>query len=144
MTLVKRKQGFAIVVLDLPEALMNRRQSCSCCSLPVIIILATCTTTAHAAGDSADIMCDQLGREIALRAAEQLGAAIDTSTRSTLADIAGQACLDYQSMPPAGAETARPAPAADDRVDEPGEAGLFDVEIIDPQDRVKRPGLKRR
>jgi hypothetical protein len=123
---------------------MIRRFSSSCCSLPLVFIFSTCTTTVQAADDSAVIMCDQLGREIALRAAEQLGAAINTTNRSILADIARQACLDYQVMPAAVAGTARPAPATEAPGDEPGEAGLFDVEIIDPQDRVKRPGLKRR
>lgn len=87
--------------------------------------------------------CNQLGREIALRAAEQMPQSFDSAARSRLAAIAEGACVEFSTdvaATPVGAPAASPAPeAADD-----GQASLFDVELIAPEDRVRRPGLKRR
>ena len=132
---------------------MKRKQSFSLLRIPVLLAIAVTGNITLAADSSHETMCDQLGREIALRAAEQMGS-FDADSRTTLAAIARQACMDHHGTSAMSMQQARPAapamaPAAvvvDETVaDETGEAeGLFDVEIIDPQERVRRPGLKRR
>ena len=133
---------------------MKKKQSFSLLQIPMLLATAVTGNIALAADSSHEtMMCDQLGREIALRAAEQMGS-FDADSRTTLAAIARQACLDHHgtsamSMQQAGPAAAAMAPAAvvvdEPAADETGEAeGLFDVEIIDPQERVRRPGLKRR
>jgi hypothetical protein len=129
-------------MLKQPEPDMNRRYPRSSCSLPLMWILTSLACPTQAAEASADLMCDQLGREIALRAAEQLGAAINTANRAELAEIARQACLDYRTMPVVDVQPIQQAPAGP-AAEDSGE-GLFDLEVIDPEDRVRRAGLKRR
>ena len=101
----------------------------------VTALLAPCV---HAA-EPQDRDCDQLGREIALRAAEQMPQSFDSAARTQLAAIAESACIEFGANTaglPAASETGDAAPDAN------GE--LFDLELIEPQDRVRRPGLKRR
>lgn len=96
--------------------------------------------------------CNQLGREVALRAAEQLsGVGLDTAARAELASIAETVCMDYTAqaavMPAAdSADGAVGQAAAALESDEPEEAGrrsVFGLELIPPEERVRRPGLKR-
>lgn len=92
--------------------------------------------------------CNQLGREIALRAGEELGT-LDAGERNRLAELAESACLDLGAMPAvsattAPAATATPADAAAARatdVVEDGRRGF--MERIPPEERVRRPALKR-
>jgi hypothetical protein len=123
-----------------------------CHALAATLLLSAGADAVLAAEGSVAIQCDLLGREIALRAAEQMETAITTANRATLAEIARQACLDYQVQPvmadaapgtisPAAQET---TPTAAPEAEESDAAGLFDLEIIEPEDRVRRPGLKRR
>lgn len=85
--------------------------------------------------------CNQLGREIALRAAEQLQVSLDADSRSQLAGLAETACLEHMT----GAAASAPAAAEDAETPSPTTGnGLFDLELVDPADRVRRGGLKRR
>jgi len=89
--------------------------------------------------------CNQLGREIALRAAEQMPVSLDADSRRQLAVLAETACLEHMTGAAAPAPASAPPAAAD--AETPGTAsgsGLFDLELVDPADRVRRGGLKRR
>lgn len=94
--------------------------------------------------------CNQLGREIALRAAEQLEVPMDAQARAELAALAEAACLEDAAAAPAEmtVEEAGTGAAEAGESEASAEAGtarsLFDIEVIDPADRVQRPGLKRR
>lgn len=101
----------------------------------VAALLASCV---HAA-EPQDRDCNQLGREIALRAAEQMPQSFDSAARTQLAAIAESACIEFGANI-TGAPSA--SVAGDTAADENGE--LFDLDLIEPQDRVRRPGLKRR
>jgi len=90
-------------------------------------------------------MCNQQGREIALRLSEEISDKLDARDRQQVAAIAEEVCLSFG--PPAGAEprrgrdnseSAEPADAED------GNTLPGGLRIIDPEDRVQRPGLKRR
>ncbi len=96
------------------------------------------------------VTCNQMGREVALRAAEELSVPLDAAIRTELAAIAESTCVsylptaeDYAAAEAAGAVAGPPvnAVAADD---EASGRQLFDLELIEPEDRVRRPGLKRR
>jgi hypothetical protein len=124
-----------------------------------------------AAEDAGNRACNLQGREIALRVTEEVSPDTSASERNRIAAIAEQVCLDFAvttagpapaNMPvisrPAAAqqpaqavaapvagtpETAGPATAAEEAAEE--DSGLLgDIRIIDPEDRVRRPGLKRR
>jgi len=89
--------------------------------------------------------CNQLGREIALRAAEQLQVSLDADSRSQLAGLAETACLEHMTGAAAPTPASVPAAAADAETPSPAAGnGLFDLELVDPADRVRRGGLKRR
>lgn len=92
--------------------------------------------------------CNLLGREIALRAVEELNLELDAGMRSKLADIAESSCLDYQAVPTQATGRIQGSDSATgmavDADLEDADSSLFDLNIIDPEDRVRRPGLKRR
>lgn len=106
----------------------------------VVLLSALSSTACHAAAadDPAALRCNQLGREIALQAAEQLSVRLDADSRSQLAEIAEQACMDYAPV-----AQAVPAMAPAEAATPEDNNELFDIELIDPADRVRRPGLKR-
>jgi hypothetical protein len=108
-----------------------------------VVLLSALSLTASFAAEGTDpagLHCNQLGREIALQAAEQLSVPLDADSRTKLAGIAEQACLDYaRPAQPAVTEAAPAAAVVPDKNNE-----FFDLELIDPADRVRRPGLKRR
>ncbi len=101
-------------------------------------------STAALAAD-ADTGCNQLGREIALRAAEQMQAGFDATGRSELAAIAEAVCLEFTAPGAAAASVEAQSPAGETPAAEPeaGRRGLFNLELIPPEERVRRPGLKR-
>ena len=102
--------------------------------------------------------CNLQGREIALRISEEVSSDLTTADRARIATIAEEVCSEYrpaapaadmpvvsrpaapQPAPQAVTVPATPEPAA---TDEEEDGGLFDLKIIDPDDRVRRPGLKR-
>jgi len=119
--------------------------------LPGLIGLSICLCQpALAAAAASAPNCNQLGREIALRAAEQLEVPLDAQTRTELAALAEAACLEGEAVAPVEARVEESAgvvaePAEPEADTEAGRASrLFDIEVIDPADRVQRPGLKRR
>jgi len=94
-----------------------------------------------AAADT-DPGCNQLGREVALRAAEQMQAGLDAAARSELAAIAEAVCREFTVPMATGPAVSGEAEAPD--AEPPAErGGLFDLQLIPPEDRVRRPGLKR-
>jgi len=119
-------------------------------ALPGLIGLSMCLCQPVLAAAASSPNCNQLGREIALRAAEQLEVPMDAQARTELAALAEAACLEDTAAAPAevvagesGSVVAAPAePEAS--VETGSERRLFDIEVIDPADRVQRPGLKRR
>jgi hypothetical protein len=114
---------------------MNKTLAC----LALLTVFQTTAALAASAPDQRD--CNLLGREIALRAAEELTVSLNAEARARLAAIAESTCL--ANPVPAFADTAAAA-APDVSEDDPATRELFDLEIIEPQDRVRRPGLKRR
>lgn len=103
-------------------------------------------------------LCNMQGREIALRISEEMNSNLDAGDRSRIAGIAAEVCREFVAEGNAPGnmaamrrpEAGRPAAAAAEEADpeEAGEdeerRGLFgNLRIIDPEDRVKRPGLKR-
>lgn len=120
-----------------------------------------------AAEDPGNRACNLQGREIALRISEEVSPDTSASERNRIAAIAEEVCRDFavstagpapENMPvisrPATAQQSAqavtaPAAAAPEAAaqatDAEEESGLFgDIRIIDPEDRVRRPGLKRR
>jgi hypothetical protein len=90
--------------------------------------------------------CNQLGREVALRAAEQLPAAgLDAAARAELAAIAEAVCVDY-TQPLADSAAAAGAAAARGAAEtaEEGRRNILGLDIIPPEERVRRAALKRR
>lgn len=99
-----------------------------------------------AAAADTDAGCNQMGREVALRAAEQMQAGLDAAARTELAAIAEAVCLEFTV--PAGAASADSAAPTGDNEAPAADAGnerreAFGLEIIPPEERVRRPGLKR-
>lgn len=85
--------------------------------------------------------CNLLGREVALRAAEQLNTAIiDADQRMQLALIAEAVCEEYQAdallIEQAGQGSGADAEDADNK--------FLTLDLIAPEDRVRRTALKRR
>jgi hypothetical protein len=122
-------------------------------TLPLNFSLVRCVLAASAgalfplsaaAADTA-AGCNQMGREVALRAAEQMQADFDAAARTELAAIAEAVCLEFTVPAAASASSSAPAAASEapatDAVKERREA--FGLEIIPPEERVRRPGLKR-
>jgi hypothetical protein len=111
-------------------------------------VLVLCTPCVLAA--DVDSGCNHLGREIALRAAEQMQAGLGAGERSELARIAEEVCREFSvpAVDAAAAESsiAEPVAAAEAAVPEAAGAerrGLLNLEIIPAEERVRRPGLKR-
>lgn len=108
----------------------------------------SCVLPVAAQAQSA-ISCNQLGRELALRATEQGIGSLSAADRTELAQLAETVCVEFQQSTPAVSSTpvapssAAPAAAPAAEQEEERKRGLFDLEIIDPADRVRRPGLKR-
>jgi len=101
----------------------------------------------HAADpEMVDLRCNQLGRELALRSVKELGLELNSESRSELAGLAEQICMDFEVYSPLSEEapltTVKPEP---DRgtLDREEKEGLFSLKKIAPEDRVRRPGLKR-
>lgn len=135
-----------------------------------VLVLAGClfhaALPALAAESVDERACNQQGREIALRVSEEVSDGLDASGRSRIAAIAEEVCLEFNGAGnaaglPVVARPAQPAAAAPAQAaagaQAPGAAaeaageteaeedgGLFNLRIIDPEDRVQRPGLKRR
>jgi hypothetical protein len=86
--------------------------------------------------------CNQLGREVALRAAEQMQAGLDAGARTELAAIAEAVCLEFTVPPASAAALAEERVAPAETAAEP-RAGVLGLEIIPAEERVRRPGLKR-
>lgn len=91
--------------------------------------------------------CNQLGREIALRAAERMQAGLDAAARAELALIAEEACVEF-AAPQAAAAQPGVVPPAVAATEADGESGqeprrLFGLDIIPPEDRVRRAAMKR-
>ena len=102
-----------------------------------------------------DRACNQLGRESALRISEQTQLGMSSEQRRNVAAIVEQACLEYSDSgaglmdsqaqnPTAANASGGEATAEETSQAEEEEGGFFNLRIIDPEDRVQRPGLKRR
>ena len=93
--------------------------------------------------------CNLQAREIALRISEEVSNELTAAERNQIVVIAEEVCMDIAppprvARPNVQAESASPT-ASPEASDEEDEDGLFgDLRIIDPEDRVRRPGLKRR
>lgn len=113
----------------------------------VFLITVLLGSGAYGAEQPGAITCNQMGREIALRAAEELTVPLDASVRMELAAIAESTCVSYLPGTPDEAAAGLTAPvdtASAKSADGDSERTLFDLEFIEPEDRVRRPGLKRR
>lgn len=114
--------------------------------LAAILILPVSVFGQPSAGGRA---CNLQAREIALRISEEVSNELTAEERGQIVAIAEEVCMDIASPPrvarpnaPAEAETPTATPEAPVEGDEEGLFG--DLRIIDPEDRVRRPGLKRR
>lgn len=116
------------------------------------------------AADAMDArLCNIQAREIALRISEELDSEFSARERSQISTIAEEVCLDLANEfsgpdsngltenTPSGtspndnnpADSVQSRPQVDENEAEDG--GLLgDLRIIDSEDRVRRPGLKRR
>ena len=118
--------------------------------IPAFALLAcsagTYPATAASAPDADTLQrCNLQARELALQASEKLLPELDAEMRSSLAMLAEEICLDYfqgsVTSVPGDNSTAVNAAASSEEED----GGPFgDLRIIEPEDRVQRPGLKRR
>jgi len=98
-------------------------------------------------------VCNLQAREIALRISEEVSSTMTSWERSQIVAIAEEVCIGNRAMSSSAnfdqastsADNMAEAPGDDkDQVDEEGRGLLGDLKIIDPEDRVKRPGLKRK
>lgn len=116
-------------------------------------------------------LCNLQGREVALRLSEELDVGLDTEQRAQAAQIAEAVCLEYsdstanptnnglsvierpeatatrvENVSPAEGFAAQPdTESGTDADTEEDKNGLFgNLKIIPAEDRVRRPGLKRR
>ena len=114
-----------------------------------LVTLAFSSVLPIAAHAQSALSCNQLGRELALRATEQGIGSLSATDRTTLAALTETVCQEFQQAVPAASSTpvlpSAPADAATPAApeEEQRERGLFDLDVIDPADRVRRPGLKR-
>lgn len=116
--------------------------------LPALIAcLLFLSTTAVAQGNDNARLCNLQARELSLRVSEDMSSAFDAEQRQALAILSEEVCLDYfnSGLRPGNLTESKAGDIdAEEATDEEG-AGLFgDIRMIDPQDRVRRPGLKRR
>lgn len=97
--------------------------------------------------------CNLQAREIALRISEEVSSTMTSWERSQIVAIAEEVCIGNRAMSSTtnfdqastSADNMAATPGDDrDQVDEEGRGRLGDLKIIDPEDRVKRPGLKRK
>jgi D-mannonate dehydratase len=97
--------------------------------------------------------CNLQAREIALRISEEVSSTMTSWERSQIVAIAEEVCIGNRAMSSTtnfdqastSADNMAATPGDDkDQVDEEGRELLGDLKIIDPEDRVKRPGLKRK
>jgi len=97
--------------------------------------------------------CNLQAREIALRISEEVSSTMTSWERSRIVAIAEEVCIGNKAMSSTtnfdqtstSADNMAATPGDDkDQVDEEGRELLGDLKIIDPEDRVKRPGLKRK
>jgi hypothetical protein len=97
--------------------------------------------------------CNLQAREIALRISEEVSSTMTSWERSQIVAIAEEVCIGSRAMSSStnfnqastSADNMAATPEDDkDQVDEEGRGLLGDLKIIDPEDRVKRPGLKRK
>ena len=114
------------------------------------------SSTAIGAESTEDRSCNLQGREIALRISEEVNTTLSAAERKQIAEIAEQVCSDYAGQSNSYTVIERPVMSAqselsvNEEVDESvsaesAETGLLgDIKIIDSEDRVRRPGLKRR
>jgi len=113
----------------------------------------------HAAESMDARLCNLQAREIALRAGEEASLSLSKAQRERLSTIAEEVCIDYASrqiISDTGPTQAAPAvaalqadaadaDAAQDAEQEEESRGIFGgIKFIDPKDRVRRAGLKRR
>lgn len=119
---------------------MGKRRSIYLSSLGILILSPTFSNAA----EDTERFCNLQGRELALRAAETLLPELDTASRQELAVLAEETCLDYAGMQGTGDGHTPGISGVDEQVKDSESGGIFsDITRIDPQDRVRRPGLKR-
>lgn len=120
--------------------MMKKRRSTCLLSLG---ILALCPVLSNATEET-ERACNLQGRELALRASETLLPALDAEARRELARLAEEICLDYAGLQTSDNGQPPEVSGVDVEGDDSGLSGLFsDITIVDPQNRVRRPGLKR-
>jgi len=97
--------------------------------------------------------CNLQAREIALRISEEVSSAMTSWERNQIVAIAQEVCIGNRAIPSttnfyqdsSSADNMAAPPEDDkDQVDEEGRGLWGDRKIIDPEDRVKRPGLNRK
>lgn len=141
---------------------MSHRSTLRNTSCLLLCGLALLPYQAVVAASPEDRACNLQGREIALRVSEEVSSDLSATERNRIAAIAAEVCAQYAadipvpaanvpvvSRPAAPQSAAQSAPApeaapAAGEAEEKDEGGLFDFRVIDPEDRVQRPGLKRR
>lgn len=115
--------------------------------VPTLALLVVSAGACPAIAADADSMqrCNLQARELALQVNEKLLPDLDAEMRSSLAMLAEEVCLDYLQA------SAAPVPDEGSAIDntaapdDQGSDGPFgDLRMIEPEDRVQRPGLKRR
>lgn len=141
------------------------RQAILLTSLTLLVQLLPVTGYAASADSRA---CNLQGREIALRITEEVRGSLDSAERNKIAAIAEEVCMDFAS-PAAAAPAAQsnrpvisrpsaaqpanaaapvaaaPEPMADSEAEDEGNEGLFgNIRVIPAEERVQRPGLKRK
>jgi len=102
--------------------------------------------------------CNLQAREIALRISEEVSSDMSAAERGQIVAIVEDVCMKSAPLPRVARPNplnARPAPAepetqemenvVQEEIEEEDDGGLLGgLRIIDPEDRVKRPGLKRK
>ena len=110
--------------------------------------------------------CNFQGREIALRISEEVSKDLSANERRQIAEIAEEVCQNYyaetaliqtsESAQSVGSIAAKVQPNSTENLPNIGQQGpqiapvqdeeglLGDLRIIDSEERVRRPGLKRR
>ena len=112
--------------------------------LPALVLLGFSVVSSAADSDTLQ-RCNLQARELALQANEKLLPELDVEMRSSLAMLAEEVCLDYfqgtVSSAPGTDSTAVNAAASSEQEDD---SPFGSLRMIEPEDRVQRPGLKRR
>lgn len=115
--------------------------------LSCLLLLPLSLATQAQTVDSARL-CHLQARELALRVSEEMSGDFNAVQRQALTALSEETCLAYFAAPPGSADR------RNSQTEDSGEAGqqvqeeksgLFgDIRMIPPEDRVRRPGLKRR